>query len=187
MQVRIDVYTPKNQAAKCVKSHRLHIAGLRYNNRILEEKVDTPESFHYIMDIQAEQLHDLTERLFKYEYKMRKGYLQLMHLIIRVNSLMKKFDKGCEWARRWMMKHLKKVNPNPEENTILKDLEEMDTSQVREFLNVTDIEYMRSFLEGKLIDYTVLSSEIPSSEHHTDQLHPSATGDNTSTTARSYH
>ena len=76
--IKITVKTPKNQAAKCIKSQRDQLLGIKKSNAITESKVTKNNEFYWILPYKdEEELKKITQRLALGETMIKGFYKKL--------------------------------------------------------------------------------------------------------------
>jgi len=154
MKVKILCKTPKNQAKKCIESHKKAIVGLMKAKDIVEQKITKHNEFYWILKVEDDaEYHKVMKSCAKGEILIKRFYGTLMKLIARANFLCNKLDKKLLWARRWIIKRLKKIGENTE---MIQKIETMSDEELKDFMDVTDKEEMEKLLAGDLIDLTVV-------------------------------
>lgn len=151
MKVKITINTPRNQAEKSMATNRAALLGIKHGKKIIEEKLVAHNQFYWVLDVGPDDMQDIAKRCVRGEYVIRKFYSVLFKLIKRANRIATRSRKAGEWIRRWVVKRLKKMQQDPEQDGLAKQFENMPEKEFVDFLKVTDEAEVRSFLDGPLI------------------------------------
>lgn len=151
--LKILVKTPRNQAARCVRTQKDQLLGLKKSGQIKESKVTAHNEFYWIVPIKDLGEYDkLTKRLALGENMIKKFYSTLFKLINRVNRLAKKFKKTGTWIKKYLQKRIRKMTAKGDDQQGMLDyLDDMDDTEFKDFLVISDKEEMDKFLKGDLI------------------------------------
>jgi hypothetical protein len=107
--IKITVKTPKNQAAKCIKSQRDQLLGIKKSNAVTEAKLIAHNKFYWILPYKdAEELDKITKRLALGETMIKAFYNKLFKAIKWVNKISNKTGKTGEYLRRQFIRYFKK-------------------------------------------------------------------------------
>ncbi len=156
MFVKVKVKTPKNQAAKCIKNQKKVLLGMKKANEVLEQKIVAHNELYWIIECKDDdEYKQIIRRCALGEVMIKKFYNTLIRLINRANKLVKKFKKGGDWIRRFIIKKLNKYYQS-QDNELVTSLENMDEKEFEEFIEIGDLEAMRTLLAGELITTDIL-------------------------------
>lgn len=151
-KLKIYVKTPKNQAEKCMKTQKKALIGFNKSNKVLEEGVISHDKFYWIIPVEDDKDQKMiTKRLSAGEIMIKKFYSVLIRTIDRANKLGHKFQKGIKWAKRWIVKRLKKQYNDNDEQGFISQIEKMPDEEFKDFLIIHDRKEMQELLSGYLI------------------------------------
>jgi len=152
MKIKINVKTPKGQAAKSVETQKKSILGRALSYKLLEQKVVSDSEFYWILEIEEDRYLEVSNKCFKAEIMIKKFYKILMGTIERVNKLVLKFKKGAKWVRKQIVKRLKKLSgENNKDNPLFAQIETMPDEEFNTFIKMNDKAAMKKLLAGPLI------------------------------------
>ena len=107
--IKITIKTPKNQAAKCIKSQRDQLLGMRKSNAVTEAKLISHNKFYWILPYKDdEELSNITKRLALGETMIKAFYSKLFKAIKWVNKIGNKTGKTGDYLRRQFIRYFKK-------------------------------------------------------------------------------
>ena len=154
-KIKLIVNTPKNQAERSIKTQRIGLLGHKQSEKIIEEKIVNDHQFYWIIKINDQKdQEDLIKKTARGETMIRAFYSTLFKLISRANKVVNKFQKGTQWIKRWMINKLRRNN----QLDFIEKVESMTDEEIKDFLNITDKEEMKKFLEGSLIEIEHIKS-----------------------------
>lgn len=128
------------------------LLGFQKQHLVEKEKVLAHNKFYWIIPYQENELENITYKLVKGEAFIKKFYSALIKLITKANRMANKFKKGLDWTRHFLIKRLRKQYQNqPNQQDIINDIQNMNDKELREFINIKDLEEMKIFLTKELI------------------------------------
>lgn len=150
-RIKITVKTPKNQAVKCIETQKKAILGFKHKHKVIEQKVVSDRKFFWIVQVESyKDIMEIGKKAAKGEILIKKFYSTLFHLVDRANKLDKKFRKGTIWVKGFIMKRLRKIYKD-EQGGMADAIENMNSKELEDFLNIEDKEEMQKLLSGNLI------------------------------------
>lgn len=157
MEVKITVMTPRNQAAKSIKTMKDSLLGFNKAGKVKREKLLADNKFYWIIDCEDQkELDGIIKKAARGEILIKKFYSVLFKLLGRANKLAEKTNKGMQWLKRWLIKRLKKTYQDQSDNGMTTQIENMKDEELKEFIKINDKESMQKLLSGTLIDVEVL-------------------------------
>lgn len=159
MLVKIDVKTPKNQAAQCMKTQKSALLGYKQLKKVKEEKVVSHDNFYWVLQLENQkELDKVIKRCSLGEVMIKRFYSSLFKLVHRANRLCAKFGKAKTWIKKWMLKRIKKKYQG--DTTGMENyIQNMSDEEFEDFLQIDDEAEMRKLLEGDLITPEILEDE----------------------------
>ena len=156
MFVKVNVKTPKNQAANCIKTQKRALLGMKKANEILEQKLVDHNEFYWIINCKDEAEYiGIIKKCALGEVMIKKFYNTLIRLITRANKLVKKFKKGGDWIKKFIIRKLNKYYQG-QDNELVKSIEAMDEKEFADFVEIGDLKEMQALLAGDLITTDIL-------------------------------
>ena len=148
MKLKILVRTPKGQAKRSLNKLSATLLGYKLEKKIIEKKLINNKSFYWILEADTPKVErEITTKCARGDVITREFFKAVFKIIRRANKVASKFKKGGAWAKRWVLKKLRKQNPvEYRENDMYKYIE--DTPE-DDFLVVKDQEAMDRFLAQK--------------------------------------
>lgn len=157
MDVKITVMTPRNQAAKSIKTMKDSLLGFSKAGKVKKEKLLADNKFYWIIECADEkELDKIRTKAVRGEVLIKKFYSVLFKVLGRANKLAEKTGKGIQWLKRWLIKRLKKTYQDNSDNGMTAQIENMKDEELKEFIRVNDKEEMQKLLNGTLIEVDVL-------------------------------
>lgn len=159
MKIKLTVLTPKKQAKKSVETMKGSLLGFNLSKRVIEQKVLADNKFHWIMDLKDEkELEKVNKKRVLGEMMIRKFYQILFKNINRCNRLGAKFGKGMGWIKKQLVKRLRKMTKQTQDNhdDFITNIEKMSEPETTEFIKVNDRAAMDELLAKDLIVLEVM-------------------------------
>ena len=150
MKLKINVKTPKDQAAKCIETQKKALLGMAQASQILEQKLVNDHEFYWVLNIRSHrEMMKTIKKCARGEVLIKKFYRTLISLIDRANKLANKFKKGARWMKRWLVRRIKTKTQGNEE--LVNAIENMSDEEFKDFLVIHDRVAMQELLAGDLI------------------------------------
>lgn len=158
MEVKLNVKTPKGQAAKCIESQKNILVGITRKDRIIKQEIINDGEFYWVLNLKDKpELEEIMMRIAKGEVMIKQFYNTLFKWIHRANKLCAKFGKATSWIKKWILKQLNKQSQAGSKNDgLIKQIEEMKDEEFTEFIKFNDIETMKEFLNQELMNIEIL-------------------------------
>ncbi len=159
MEVKLNVKTPKGQAAKCIESQKNILVGITRKDRIIKQEIVNDGEFYWILNLKdRSEIEEITMRMAKGEVMIKQFYSTLFKWIHRANKLCAKFGKATTWIKKWILKQLnKQAQAGTKDNGLKKEIEGMKDEEFTEFIKFNDIETMKEFLNQELMSIEILT------------------------------